>query len=331
LNVALLIDAIVRQTMIMVAQLATAAGMRAPLAHVANKVFLDLVAELQSQGVGQKVIADMFGMALRTYHAKVRRLSESATDRGSTLWEAVLSHIQESGLVRRGDILLRFSRDDVMTVKGVLNDLVETGLVFKAGRGEATAYRAATSEEQGFGFAADPIKKDAHIVWVALHHLEKAQPAEISAAIGIDEEPLERVLQLLLDDGRITMVHEEGEVFYTCETCVIPVGDAVGWEAAVFDHYQAMVVAICTKLNRGETRSELREAIGGCTYGFDIWEGHPMAEEVLGFLARTREQGSELRQRVDAHNGQNTPPPDPMRVIFYAGQTVKTHDSREDD
>jgi hypothetical protein len=43
MNVNLLIDAIVRQTMILVAQLATTAGVRAPLAHVTNQVFISLV------------------------------------------------------------------------------------------------------------------------------------------------------------------------------------------------------------------------------------------------------------------------------------------------
>src|SRR5262245_1822709 len=85
-----LIDAIVRQTTILIAALATASGQRAQLAHIANLVFADLVRELRDQGVGNKVIADMFGMALRTYRRKVARLSESRTDTGHSLWEAVL-------------------------------------------------------------------------------------------------------------------------------------------------------------------------------------------------------------------------------------------------
>ena len=39
MNVQLLIDSIVRQTTVLVAQLATAGGVRAPLASVANQVF----------------------------------------------------------------------------------------------------------------------------------------------------------------------------------------------------------------------------------------------------------------------------------------------------
>ena len=46
MNVKILIDSIVRQTTVLIAQLATSGGVRAPLAHVANQVFLDLSREL---------------------------------------------------------------------------------------------------------------------------------------------------------------------------------------------------------------------------------------------------------------------------------------------
>ena len=82
MNVNVLIDSIVRQVTVLIAQLATSGGVRAPLAHVANQVFLDLANELESQGVSRKVSADMFGMALRAYIRKVRRLSESESYQG---------------------------------------------------------------------------------------------------------------------------------------------------------------------------------------------------------------------------------------------------------
>src|SRR5690348_7053507 len=92
-NVQILIDSIVRQTTVLFAQLATTGGARAHLAHVANQVFLDLAEELHRQGVGRRVSADMFGLALRTYLRKIRRLSESATDRGGSLWDAVIGFL----------------------------------------------------------------------------------------------------------------------------------------------------------------------------------------------------------------------------------------------
>jgi hypothetical protein len=52
----LLIDAIVRQTTVFIAQLATAGGVRTPIADVAEQVFLELVRELERQGVSQKEV-----------------------------------------------------------------------------------------------------------------------------------------------------------------------------------------------------------------------------------------------------------------------------------
>ena len=40
------------------------------------------VTELERQGVGKKVAADMFGLALRSYQLKLQRLQESASEGG---------------------------------------------------------------------------------------------------------------------------------------------------------------------------------------------------------------------------------------------------------
>src|SRR5688500_7519589 len=89
-----LIDAGVRQTAVLIAQLATPAGMRAPLSHIADQIFVDLARQIEAQGVSRKVAADMFGIALRTYQKKVERLAESASRRGLTLWQAVLEFVE---------------------------------------------------------------------------------------------------------------------------------------------------------------------------------------------------------------------------------------------
>src|SRR5687768_7502850 len=73
MNTKLLIDAIVHQTTVLIAQLSTASGIRAPLSHVADQVFLELSREIEAQGVSRKVAADMFGLAIRTYQKKVQR------------------------------------------------------------------------------------------------------------------------------------------------------------------------------------------------------------------------------------------------------------------
>ena len=96
-----LVDSVMRQATVLIAQLSSAAGVRAPLAHLADEVFLSLSQELERQGVSRKVVADMFGLALRGYQRRVQRLRESATERGTTLWRALLEHLQEHGPVTR--------------------------------------------------------------------------------------------------------------------------------------------------------------------------------------------------------------------------------------
>src|SRR5215510_1318745 len=105
----LLIQAIVRQTTVLIAQLATSRGIRAPLAQIADQVFADLVGELDRQGVSRKVSADMFGMGMRTYRRKVQRLRESSTMRGRSLWETVLEYVRDHGVVSRSQIFNHFT------------------------------------------------------------------------------------------------------------------------------------------------------------------------------------------------------------------------------
>ena len=80
----------------------------------------------------------------------------------------------------------------------------------------------------------------------------------------------------------------------------------------MFDHYQALVTALVTKLRSGERKADLSDAIGGSTFAFDLWRGHPMQAEVLGYLKRMREQGMALRRALEEHNARS-PMPDGRR------------------
>src|SRR3954468_13876517 len=135
MTIELLIHAIVRQTTVLIAQLATSRGVRAPLAQIADQVFIELVREIERQGISRKVSADMFGLGLRTYRRKIQRLSESSTERGRSLWEVVLEYVKAHGLVTRLEILNRFSSDDEAQLRSVLRDLCETQLIFSSGSG----------------------------------------------------------------------------------------------------------------------------------------------------------------------------------------------------
>jgi hypothetical protein len=320
----LLIDAIVRQTTVLLATLATATGNRASLAHVANHVFLNLVGELKAQGVGNKVIADMFGMALRTYHERIARLGESRSDQGKSLWEAVLAFLQERGAALRADVLHRFGQDEEPMVRGVLRDLVDSGLVFRSGQGDRTTYRAATNEEQRLADGIADGDGTANMVLVAVHRHGPIERDRILDIVPMEAAALDVLLAALIERGDVTVEEREGVRRYRHDRVFIAFGDPAGWQAAVFDHYQAMVSAICAKLASGLTQAQPSDAVGGSTYTFDVWDGHPLEEDAVGLLRSIRRQAIALCDAVEQHNAGATRPPgvSAMRVIAYVGQNV---------
>jgi hypothetical protein len=140
------------------------------------------------------------------------------------------------------------------------------------------------------------------------------------------------MLDRLVASGRVSRVESGTTTRYCADSCVIPLGQTAGWEASIFDHYQAMVTAICAKLHEGKTRADADDTIGGSTYGFTVWEGHPDYEEVLGLLGRMRREFSEVRARVRSYNERHTPPRDAaVGVITYVGQNVIRDERPEEE
>jgi predicted acetyltransferase len=329
MNVRVLIDAIVHQTTILIAQLATTAGLRAPLAHVANQVFLDLVGELESQGVSRKVAADMFGMALRSYQQKVARLSESATDRGITLWQAVYQYLQEEEVASRADVLRRFRHDDVSSVKGILHDLVTNSLVYSSGRGDATLYRVMSEDDLDRIGEEDPIESAMALAWLIVYRQGPLPRTEILEQMSSeDDSAIDEALERLVDEGRIERLQDasdDQDAVYSSARCFIGLDDEAGWGAALFDHYQALVTALCVKLRNGETRALPDDRLGGSTFSFDVWENHPHADEAYDLLKKSRADLIDLWERVTQHNDAHAKPEDFDRVTFYIGQTLQAH------
>jgi hypothetical protein len=321
MNIANLIDAIVRQTSVLLAQLATQHGGRAHLANTANQVFLDLVAALREQGLGTRVIADMFGLALRTYQERVRKLSESRTIRGKSLWEAVLEHIQVNGPLLRADVLQRFRYDDGETVRGVLRDLINAGLVYRTGRGVAVSYRA-LDREHLTKLAKESEESLLNVVHIAVQQKGPCLASELISVTALPEDTVMSALDKLAQRGLIRSTLNESAKLYSSDGCALPYDDPKGWEAAVFDHYQAMVGAMCAKLSLGTKGASRSDVIGGSTFGFEVWQGHPHYDEVRGLLGAFRKQCGELRERVASHNTSVSPPHQRERVITYFGQNV---------
>lgn len=331
MTVDLLINAIVRQTTILIAQLATSGGLRAPLATVANQVFLDLVSELERQQVSRKVSADMFGLGLRTYRRKIQRLSASVTDRGSSLWEAILEHLRSRGSASRTEIFERFSSDDEAQVKAVLHDLCESQLVHGTKTGATTTYRAVQSEEL---IALQETRGDEGLdeLLLALMFREPPLPLdEIASRARMGTERIEPILQRLVSENRVSCSERDGVPLYQATRLVHPLGSTAGWEASVFDHFKALVATIMSRLSDRSVAPQLADSVGGSTYTISMWPGHPMADEVYGTLKRFRSELSDMRDRAAKINQEQGVPEAHTRVVIYAGQCLIGEESDSND
>jgi len=312
-----LVDSIMRQATVLIAQLSSAAGVRAPLAHLADEVFLSLSQELERQGVSRKVVADMFGLALRGYQRRVQRLRESATERGTTLWRALLEHLQEHGPVTRRRLFERFRNDDPLAVGAVLNDLSSSGVVYRTGSGNETLYGVVRVEDRKALAHQSTLETSSALVWLGLCRDATRSVENLASELSLSTAQVEAAMAYLEDQGRIRREASRIEV----EPMVVPVGATEGWEAAVFDHFQAMCVAIATKLRLGRTRAETADTTGGATLAFEISANHPQREEVLGQLARVRTEVNDLWRRVEEYNAEHPEDEsDRRRVTFYFGQ-----------
>lgn len=318
----LLIQCIVRQTTVLIAQLATAGGARAPLAQIANQVFLDLVNELNRQGVGRKVSADMFGMGLRTFQRKIQRVMESTTDHGQSLWSAVLDYICSQKIVTRASIQQRFASDDVAQLRSLLRDLCDSGLVFSSGQGPGTLYRAASDDElQAFQQVRSREGLD-DLVCAIVYRQGPISSEHLADLIHYESPELDGVLARLVSAGRIERTSMGDSTVYGTSSLFVPVGAPAGWEAAVFDHFQAMVKTICCRLREDRTPSNAKSAAGGSTFTIDVWPGHPQEEEVHATLARFRSILVELRSRTDEYNASHGVPERHDQVVLYVGQCL---------
>jgi hypothetical protein len=147
-----------------------------------------------------------------------------------------------------------------------------------------------------------------------------AAPA-IAARSQRDPAEIDAALARLLASGRIERLEHNGAVLYRASALLIPLGAPTGWEAAVFDHFKALVTTVLSRLRENRSAA-LEDQVGGSTYTIDVWDGHPLGEEVVGALGRMRAALSELRARVVEHNASRPLPEQHTRVVIYVGQSV---------
>jgi hypothetical protein len=275
--------------------------------------------------VTRKVAADMFGLALRSYQKKVQRLTESASVRDRTLWEAVLDFLADQGGTSRERLLERFRQDSAEDVVAVVNDLVGQGIVYSTGRGASTIYGLASDSDRRHMVSGARGESVQSLVWLSLYR-QAMTPQELRAALALDAADVDTALDGLKLEGRIREVGDK----YRADTFVVPVGAAKGWEAAVFDHFSALTRAVGAKVRLGAPQSGSDDVVGGATLTFELSPTHPLRDDVRGLLRRIRSDVNELWARVGEHNEVHAiPDADKELVTFYSGQHVQ--DTNEDE
>lgn len=319
MNVKLLVDAIVRQTTVLIAQLSTNAGVRAPLAHLADQVFLSLSREIEAQGVKRTVAADMFGLALRSYQKKTQRASSSVTQQGKTLFEAILEHVETSRGCSRETLLHRFRNDNEREVVGVLHDLVQSGLLYSTGSGASTLYGVTTeAERQQFTRKSDVLGL-ASMALGLVYRASSLTSDEIATQLNVPLGEVHEAMALLMDEGRVDSANSK----FRAAAFLIEEGDEHGWEAAAFDHFQAVATALANKVYLRSRNSEAARLVSGTTLHFDLTPEHPLLPKVLRLLEQTRALSNDVWEEVFRYNEQH-PVQDKDRVslTFYLGQNV---------
>jgi hypothetical protein len=71
--------------------------------------------------------------------------------------------------------------------------------------------------------------------------------------------------------------------------------------------------------------------VGGSTYTFDVWPGHPLYEEVRGQLAGHRARLGDLRARVDEANRDWERPDRVEQLVAYVGQCILMREEGESE
>lgn len=315
MNVQRLIDEIVRQTTVLIAQLSTSAGLRAPLSHLADQVFLELSRELDAQGVRRKVAADMFGMALRSYQMKLRRLNDASERNEVSLWQELYADLL-SGSATRAELERRHRTELPKQIAAALQDMVQSGLAYCSGRGQETLFGLTSEADRQHLSSTEERRMLRDLCWYLVASGAANTRDALYKQLRLEAEAADKVIDELIDEGSLTPSGQQ----LSARRFEAALGAEQGWEISVLDHFRAVTTAIAARVQR-TSKSEADE-VGGGTRSFMVYEGHPFAQEVHALLRETRQRSSEAWQRVAGYNERVPPPEDADRVTFYFGQHV---------
>jgi hypothetical protein len=185
------------------------------------------------------------------------------------------------------------------------------------GRGRETRYRLAEERELEARAAEGESGVD-ELLWALVYRGGPLSVEALASRLPLERAQIAQRLEALAASGRVSRTRKS----YVAQDMSVPLASEAGWEAAVFDHLQAVVHAITQRLRGGAGVPSGAETAGGSTYSFDVWDGHPLAAEVEGALARFRVEHTRLRERADAWNREHGRPARYRQIVMYGGQCV---------
>jgi hypothetical protein len=160
------------------------------------------------------------------------------------------------------------------------------------------------------------------LLWAIIRREGPLGLQALSVKSSLGPAQLEASITRLLTDGRVEAAEGPTEPAFRARSIVVPLGARTGWEAATYDHFHALVKTIICKLHQDAEGAKTKDVIGGSTYTFEVWGGHPLRDQVLAQLEGFREATSALREQVDAFNARVERPAAHERVTVYRGQCV---------
>lgn len=214
---------------------------------------------------------------------------------------------------------MRFRHDSDPLVRGVLHDLVETGLVYQSGSGDGRVYRVVPDSDLSELRELGAQRSLYWMVWMYVYRNGPITREAIGTQLSVEPDELAPLIDELLAEQRV----EETDDGFTSRDCFVPMDAEAGWEAAVFDHFSALTTALSTKLRQMRQQTMPKDEVGGSTYTFDIWDGHPMADEVRSMLREVRGRVSEFNERLREYNDEHLEEQSELtEVVFYVGQAI---------
>lgn len=310
------------------ATLAAQDPLKMSFAGIAGKTLLDLVEVMQRDGMSQETIAATLGMTIGGFRTKLKKLREvyrapdapTGAARTRTLLEQVFAFVDETAHATGKDVPFRAIADHFKgvhddTLRGVLKFLIGYELLESAGRGQRRGYRVTHRR----------VSQDSSLpeVSVILFREGPLTLEQLCKRTGRSEAICLQLLEQLRADGSLDEIRTpNGPPLFRVSDYHIPVGMTAGYEAAILDHVTALCAAVCKKVRLGRHEATATDLHGGTTFSFDVPIGHPLEQEISGFLATARVQmeswleQSRLASRAEPGRARR-------RITIYTGQVVE--------